>query len=389
MKTVIDNLSSATGWSGSGGGSIYGVNDIKDYVAGNNSNSLIGMFTTSGGYIEKEYSVDVSDYSNITIWLYSREKGDPRNDAIGQFSYKIDFGGDEFYIKLSNKFSHITFSLEGVDSITRIRITSLHSDTDYLFMSYAVASEDLFPLDILTGIQEQLEYERDLLTARSLGTVTCSSGDNRLEFTSDFPYIDRYSAIKIVNGGTSEIHGLSDRTENTFLLSGLFDGPLIVNNFTDASVYLYYPVVFGTSQKEISLPSITLWGFSPIREVISSEFDEVIDSVNATDETYQIRQVGQYLNWDILIDCEERESYEILGELTKIVRNVLGKRVIWVNGRKVNIDWDNTSTEIEATENFDIVPKVQYPTTVQIIEEIYSRETVYPVSSDSIDVTIV
>ena len=388
MKTIIDNLTSTTGWTASGGATVYGTNLIKNYVAGNNSASLIMRFNALNSYITKTYNTDVTDYNVFTLWVYSRLLSNSHDKHIGDFSYKIDLGsGEEFYVQLNDNFTPITLDISGINTITKIKITALHSEDDYLFLSYAVASTDLFPKDILESIKEQIEYERDqFFSQRLIGTISGTTDDTTITFSSFPLYVDRYSVIEIDDGVNSEIHQLLNREGNTFNLGGLFGGTKLLNDYTNAAVYLYYPVDYGMTQKEISLPSITIWGFESDKEMISSEFDSVYDTISVDNQSYQERQVGQYLNWEILIDCEDRESYEILGELSNIIRRFLGKKIIWVNGRKINIDFDGSPTEIEATENVDIVPKIQYPATVQIKEEIYSRQTVY--KTETIDATV-
>jgi len=390
MKTVIDNLISTSGWSASGGATVYGTNQIENFIAGNNTASLILRFNALNSNAEKSYSIDVTNYDIFTVWIHSRLLGDPEAIDVDQFIYKIDLGtGEEFYVQLDNKFVPITLDISGVSTISKIKITALHSEDDYLFLSYAVASKDVFPLDIFAGIKEQLEFERDqYFSQRLIGTISGTTGDTSITFSGYPVFIDRYSVIEIDDGVNSEIHHLLDREGNTFELSGLQDGSALLNDYTNANVYLYYPIDFGMTQREISLPSITIWGFVSEREIISSEFDLIYDTISVDNQTYQERQVGQYLNWNILIDCEERESYEISGELAKIVRQFLGKRIIWVNGRKIHIEYDGSSTEVEATENYDIVPKIQYPASVQIKEEIYNRKTIYKVQTINVTTTI-
>jgi len=218
--------------------------------------------------------------------------------------------------------------------------------------------------------------------------VTGTAGDTSVSFASAPTFIDRYSVIKIDDGVNSEIHHLVNRNGNSFSFSGLYDGTSLSHDYSSASVYLYYPVDFGMTQKEILLPSITIWGFTSEKETIEGEFNTIFDTVSVDNQTYKGRKAGQYLNWEVLIDCEERESYEILGILSNIVRRFLGKRIVWINGRKVNIDFSSPSTEMEATENYDIVPKIQYPASIQIREEMYERETVYKVETDNVSVSI-
>ena len=373
MKLVIDNLDTTTSWTASGGATIYGVNAISSYIAGDNDGSAIFKFNALNSYVEKTYATDVSDYDNFTIWIYSAGQRTSQYRKAGDFFYKIDLGtGKEFYLNTYENFYYVSIDISDIDTIDRIRITSNHAEMDYLICSYAVASADIFPLDILNGVKERLEDERDnYFSQNNIGTITASAGDNSITFSSNVSFIDRYVVIQIDDGANSEKHQIEKKESNTIYFSDQFDGSSVVNNFTDANVYLYYPVNVGTIQQEIRVPSISVWGFAPERVLIDSEQSNILDSIQ--DNTFKERKEGQYLDWLLLIDCESREGYQVLGELSLITRQMIGKKYLWVNGRKINIDFEGASTEIDLSDEFEIVPKIQYPARVQIREDLYER----------------
>lgn len=387
MKTVIDNIISTTGWSGSGGASIHGLSGFKEFSAGNNSTSLIVKFDGLNSYVEKTYSADISDYDEIILWVSSRNLGKKFYRSIDEYSYKIDFGDSskEFYLPVNDEFYYVRIKAD-FDTITRMRITALTATTDYLILSYFIASKTILPLDIFQGVKEQIEYYRDdRVTFKTIGTITGSTDDTNIEFSAPVPYLDRYAVIKIDDSINSEIHGLISREGNKYTFSQAYDGTALLHDYTDATVYLYYPVEFGTSEKDIVFPSITVWGFTPERQLITNELDNIVDSVKVSDDTYQERQVGQYLDWLVLIDCTCKEEWEVIGELSEIVRKVIGKKVVWVNGRKCYIDYSAAPTIKEPTDSFDIIPEVQYSAHISIREELFNEQTLYKTTTINVD----
>jgi len=390
MKSVIDNITEVTGWSGINGATVHGLNSVSNYIAGNNLASVIFSFNAADAYIEKTYGTDVTDYDELTFWITSFKKGKKDYQKTTDYLYKIDLGvGKEYYLKAFDDFFYVTIDISDVTTIDRIRITALQAGLDYIILSYCVAFTTVLPLDVYIGIKEQLEYHIDQnTTLKNVGLINGTIGDDNINFGASVPFLDRYTTIKIDDGVNSEIHHVDRKDGNQFYFSDLYDGSILLNDYTNADVYLYYPIHFGTTQREISLPSITLWGFAPERLFLATEFDNIIDTVK-TDDTFGERRVGQYLQWSFLIDCEAKEEWELLGELSNIVRTVIGQRTIWVNGRKANIEFDTPPTELYPTEAFDIMPKIQYPTTIIIREELYERSRIPKTTTINFEATII
>ena len=388
MKTVIDNLISTIGWSASDGASIYGLTGNPDYAAGNNSTSLIIKFDGVNSYVEKTYSEDISDYDEIILWIQSRSLGRKNYRNINDYSYKIDFGNDDtsYYLPVNNEFYYIRIKAD-FDTIIRMRITALTATTDYLILSYFIGTKTILPLDIFQGIKKQIEYYRDnYVTLKTIGTIDGTTDDRFITFSTPVPYLDRYAVIKIDDGVNSEIHGIISKEGNKYTFSQAYDGDKLLNDYDDVVVYLYYPIEFGTSEKDIVFPAITIWGFTPERMLITNELDHIVDSVKTSDDTYQERQVGQYLNWLLMIDCTCKEEWEVLGELSKIVRNVIGKKIVWVNGRKCYINFEAPPVMKEPTDSYDIIPEVQYNAYIEVREELFEEQTLYKTTSINLDV---
>lgn len=389
MKLVIDNITDATGWTFSTNASIQQINTENLYIAGNNDSSVLFNINGANEYIQKTYGTDVTNYDTITLWVKSLKKSNQAYKTASNFSYKLDLGTDkEYYMQAYNDFYYITIDISDINTIDRLKITSLSTGQDYLILSYFVASKDVFPLDIFSGLKEQLEYERDnTIDLKLVNTGTGTTDDAFITVPEPVCYLDRYNVIKIDDGVNSEIHHITRKENNVLYFSNLYDGGTLLNDYTAANVYLYYPIEFGTAQKEIVFPSITFWGFAPERELITNELDHIIDTYK-TDDTFGERKVGQFLNWDLLFDCVSGEEFEVLGELSQLVRKTIGKKKFWINGRKAFVDFTAKAVELYPTEAFDIIPKVQYPALVQIREDLYTRDYLAKTTSTDFTVTI-
>lgn len=387
MKLLIDNLDSTTGWSASGGStSIYGLNDIGDYISGGNSKSLIFYFNGLNSYVEKTYSVDISDYEELVLHVWSQSKKSDGYYKESDFSYKIDLGvGKEYFIPVNKTFHHVVIDISSLSTIDRIRITSLHGDADYVLVSYALVAKDELPLDIFSAVKTEIESIRDELDPFLLGTVTSSIGDETIVLTN-FDYIYDYSVIKITDGVNTEYHQIKNVKEFTYSLTDLYDGETITNNFSGASVYLFIPVEYeGRYQIEAIIPGITVWGFEPEQEKRTFDIQNVTDTWTSLGASE--RKEGVYFKHPLLLDCEARQ-YEILAYQTKIIRRFLGRKRLYINGRKFFIDFNGAPTLIEPTEHFDIIPKIQYPAILELREEMWQRTSLVKTTTITSTVTI-
>ena len=184
MKLIIDNLTNTTGWSASAEAAIHGVNEIKDFIAGNNSSSIIFNFNGINSYVEKTYGTDVSDYDELILWVYSNNlKEDKTYSKASDYSYKIGVDStNEYYLHTRGSFYYVSINIKDIDTLEKIRITALTGSTDYLFVSYMLVTKDNFPFDVYEGIKEQLEYERDTFhSLKLLGQISGSTGDTPID----------------------------------------------------------------------------------------------------------------------------------------------------------------------------------------------------------------
>jgi hypothetical protein len=232
-----------------------------------------------------------------------------------------------------------------------------------------VVSKDEIPLDIFIGIQDGMQNYRDTLDVYNLGTVSISSGSTQITLT-DFEYINDYSVIKIDDGVNSEIHQLKRHDEFIYTMTGLYDGSSILNNYTNADVYLQFPIEYGRDTLEAIIPGITIWGFTPDHNPTSFELQDVLDTWTSSGPSE--RREGHYMSYPIQIDCEARQD-ELLAHLARIVRDFIGRKTAYINGKKYTLNFGGTPVEIRPTEDFDIIPKVLYQGIIEIREELWQR----------------
>ena len=370
MVKLIDSLTATTGWTTNGTAVIYGTTTFPQALSTNQTIACVFKFVATNDYVEKTYTFDMTGYDEIVFWASSRIHGSSNYRYPSDYSYKIDFGtGGEYYLPLQQMPECIRFH---TTSISKVRITYLGTGTDYLTLSYMAANKDTFPLDVFNGIKTQIEFERQGLTERLLGTFSGTIGDKYMSFTSSPDFFHRYTSVKISGGGNTEYHHIQNQDGNKFTFSGLLDGYSLLHTYTNANVYLYYPVTFGLYHSELTIPSIAIWQFASEKLTIVNDTDTITDNAKVSDGSVEERRVGQYHKWPILIDCESTAEYELLGEISDLVKRTVSKRVVWINGRKCQIEFSGAAAEIQPTDSVDLVPKVQYPVTIELREEAYA-----------------
>lgn len=383
MQTLIDALTSFTGWTFSHPSKVsaHVVNEYSEYIAGNtNDASLIFKFSDANGeYAEKVFStpIDVISYNEVVISVLSRAFAGAGIDykKPADFMYKIDFGsGKEFYLPVPFSFSDITFFLNGITSIERIRITAVHSDTDYLFVSNCVAVKDELPLDILRSVQEKMESEitEDLGDGIAVGTVaSASAGDDSITIGGDRFYCESYALLLIKDGSNQEYIQVGDNDGSTYKLMHTVNNGVLTNSYTGATVYLQIKVRFGISQDDIILPSICLWGFTPEPIFRGSKIQSIFDTYK-TDGSLTERRDAQIQLYRIFFQCESR-NYELNGIMGQYVRDFLAREFVYMNGRKFEIKGTVAATEQEPADGVNDVFRHTYEGSIEVKEDIGKR----------------
>ena len=341
MKLTIDSLTDATGWVVNAPSTIEEIAE-KSLIAGLNNKSLMISFDESDTVrtATKTFgtAIDVTDYESLVFSIGSYNKGvDRLYLRPDDFVYKIGLDGvREFYVPVYRTFSDITIGIEDVTSITKIEITALHTDSDQIMISEMVAEKEEIPIDILVAVKEHIDYYINDAVGDGLllGTLTGAAGDTEIVMSNP-DYLDRYGVIKIDDGVNSETHQVEDNDAATFQLNHNYDGNQLLNNYTNANVYLQYPSFINPGQLELRLPGMSIWGIEPNPILRGGKLETIHDSFLVSGGSKQ-RTEGQILEYPILIDCEARRN-KLIDTMTRAVRRFIAQEVLWINGRKHDI----------------------------------------------------
>jgi hypothetical protein len=403
LKTAIEEFTSLTGWSGSSAkASAYAVNEIPEFIAGLNDKSVIFKFTNSpsGSYVTKTISVNLTGYDEITFHLWSRnKKGAGANQQLSsEYAYKIDFGsGKEFFVPVFDTFTDITFDISSIQTtVTRIRITCLHNDDDYIILSHMVAVKDELPLDIWRSVREQLLYDLNSLYPRItngqaskgilIGTCGGTAGDSTIIFSDSLRLASKYAVIMIQDNTHTERHQIDSNDELEFKFTSNLDGKTLKYTYTNANVFLTIPIEYGLSEEEIYLPGINIQGLSPEEDLEINKLDHVRDTFRP-DETVEDRRADANFEYIILIDGEARTN-EMIGFMSLLIRYFLARQILWVNGKHIEIRPQGSSSYVEPVEGVNQIPKIQYSMTITVKEEVYNRLKLYKTLSNTRTFTI-
>jgi hypothetical protein len=238
------------------------------------------------------------------------------------------------------------------------------------------------PLDIYVATKTMLESELNVKYGNGIyiGKVSTIAGDLQITTIANHIYLERYAVLKIRDGINQEIHQIGNYNETIIKFTDLYDGDSIINNFTNADLYLIVPVEYGRDSKEIVLPSITIKGITPEPVYRGSALEDIFDTYRI-DTTTKIRREGRIQKYEILVDCESHHM-ELINFMSKIVRDWIAKQIFWCNGLKLEINNEETPTEIEPTTADEFIPKIQYLFSIEIKEEIFPRTTQNQITVD-------
>lgn len=398
MKKIVDDLDSKTGWTGSVAGITFpDENEVPDFIAGlGNVKSVIVKFTSGSinEYAQKSISDDLSDYDELTLHIWSRNK---KRTGVGyqkatDFSYKIEFGGsDAYYIPCFDYFTDFTIDISSESVVDKIKITALHDDEDYIIISYLVASKDELPVDIFEAVKEHFVYDIGIEYGKIengvankgilVGTVSASVDDTLLHIETTLPYLDKYAVIYIDDGVNTETHQLGDNDGIDFQLMSSYDGGTILNDYINANIYLTIPVNFGLAEQDISLPGIAIWGM-PAEEIFRGNKEDTWRDTFKTDGSVGSRIVPSSFKYVIEMHGEARHN-ELIAIMSKIIRLLIAKEFIWINGKKIDISPEGAGVYIEPIEGASEIPKITYLMNVEIKEEVFDRATLVATSSST------
>ncbi len=369
MKLLLDDMSSATNWS-----NVLHVNEIPDYITNNFSGSLV--FQTGQGVVGERtgLSIDVSEYEEIVCNAFIVGKSGSSFYTKSDFYLEIVINGTGFFVPHYSILAPVSIPLDGISTITSIGFRHSFSTTENIVVSGIWAVHDEFPFDIYTSMKELLDKEiSDLYTyGVRVGTIVQgTTGDTSITITGDNSYIQRYTVIAIDDGANVDFYQLIDGDERRYRIGGIYDSSL-VRNYTNANVWVYFPVDFGFLEEEIVVPSIHIWGFAPTPILFDSKADERIEAYSG--DTFYLKRVGQLVEYQIQLEVTAR-TYEVLTMMTTAVRRFLGREIIWVNGRQCDFTYETASNYTEPIQTEVLLPRVTYLFTIRIREDIWQRIT--------------
>jgi hypothetical protein len=394
MKIEIDKFISLTGWTPQTGSTIsaHALNEHKSLIANNQSCSVV--FKIPAGnlnkYIEKTISVDLTGYNEVVFSTWSRNKSRDSYGKAADYYYRINFGGsDSYYFGTSKEdLKSVQIGLTGAP-ITKIKITALHNDEDYIVMSYMCGVLEEMPYDLYIDTKAALETELYNVYANGFltGTVTAAVGSSSVSLlTGTANYLERYAVIKIKDGTHEETHQILSTDESTFKFTSMYDGATLLYSYTGANLYLITPVEFNPDSTEAVFPGIKIWNMAPEPEYRGSALENVFDTFK-TDTTATVRREGGIQKYTLLVDCEARHD-QMLAFLSMIVRKWIAKQTLWCNGMKLGILNEGAPIEPEVTEASMYIPKIQYTFSVEVKEEMYDRVTAYAAITDYLNLYI-
>lgn len=381
MKLKIEDFTSLTGWS-INSPSVIALNEFPEYIASlNYSTSLIAQFKTADTtktLIKTFTAIDITDYDILTFSIWSDTKGRQHygRNIESDFNYKIKINSsDEYYLPVYDSFTDVNINVKDITSIDRIEITALFPGDDSIILSEMLVELEELPIDLLKEVKSHLEFYLNRNTGKGilLGTISVAAGETEIP-TGDYNYLDRYSVILIDDGNNSETHQIAIMDDNVSLatLNDTFDGLTMLNSYTDADIYITFPVYINPDERNVRLPGLCVWGITADPILRTGKLDHFIESYK-TDGSMTERKEGQVWDYLILLDCEARAS-SLIAVMTKAIRDFIGNQLFWLNGRKNEIDFNGAPTEIRPPQGVDIIPKVQFQMTIEVIEQLAQAE---------------
>jgi hypothetical protein len=387
MNLLIDGFTSLTGWTSNGTISADSINAHKEYCAGGQTTSIIFKIPTgnTGKYITKTISVNLSDYNECIFWIWSRNKNANTFQEVSDFCYKIDFGGTAVYVPTFSGFLPVIFSIRNETTATRIRITALHNDADYLIISNMMAVAESLPLDIYSGIRTALlaEFASDL---KVCGTITGFQYDKHVTITGTNYYLERYAVIYISDGVNTEIHQIRETDgDGKYKFTDMYAGQELLHNYLAANVYLYIPIEYGVDSTEILLPGIIIEGLTPENILRTGTVEYIQDTYTSSGS--DSRREGGIYKYQIMLILDARHL-EILNYMSAKVRKYIGKQKLYINNIDAEMVLVDIPTYIEPTDPNVVIHRINYIFSVEYKEDLYERENQVYFTNGQISINI-
>jgi len=378
VKLSIEPFTSLTGWTTDGAITASILNQEPTYISGRLAASTIFKVPagSNGKSIYKTISISLAGYDELVLSIWSQRKAGSVFEVGTDFAYQIAIEGTKaFYLPTYRGFNQVTISIAGITTATKVKITALHNDADYLLLSGLYAVKEEMPLDVMQALVDEIAYHAEVVSPGgvSIGTATTVAGAASFACSSG-KFLDRYAVVEISGSAGTETHQIDSYDEVTglYTLKTTYDGAALLYSQA-AAVKLQIPAVFGTVEEDIVVPGVAVWGMAPEPLYLETDVQREIDTYEVGG-TFGDRRDDMYLSWPMLIDCESRHN-ETLALASRIVRRLLGQGNLWVNGRKYDFHWDQLGTDVLPEQVVETLPKVQYTLDVIVRERREDRQT--------------
>ncbi|MDR2193870.1 MAG: hypothetical protein LBP19_05305 [Treponema sp.] len=274
-----------------------------------------------------------------------------------QGSIHVDIDGIFYETKQHKHFSRVHFPAP--ETITKITIT-----TDYAVVSDLRTWSEELPRDIIDNLIEEIE---PLLPLIPCGELEAEAGEKLVRLLSDNGFLANNTVITF-NGETHEIRNIH---ENGIEFYSAFDGEGVLSDFS-GSFSIVLSIKKGYYDREIAIPSVTIWYDSPRPR--ANDFELALRTCMIGDTLYTEKSGSNY-TWDITFEIVAR-SPELVQHIAAVIRRYLSAGAVWVQGLKTEIAFTETAVNDEPSEEFDILPRVLYRIAVDIKEgNIWQSET--------------
>jgi hypothetical protein len=393
MTKALEAFTSLTGWVAGSGSTIsaYALNADPDYIAGRLAASVVFKVPAGnlGKKISKTVSVNLTGYDELVLSVWSRRKAGSEFNVASDFEYSIAIEGTKtFYLPTFHGFGQVTIALGTITAATKVEITALHNDEDYLILSGLYGVKEEMPLDVMQAVVDEIAYQATLIIpgGKLIGTSATVLNATNCAFSS-MKFLDRYAVVSLAGTSGTETHQIDTYDEETGLctFNSSYDGVKLLYTQT-AQARLLIPAVFGTTEKDLVAPGIAVWTMAPEPLHIESDVQREVDTFEVGG-TFADRRDDMYLTWPILIDCESRHN-ETLALASRIVRMFLGRGAVYINARKYDFDWTENAVEVLPDSPVQTLPKVQYALDVIVRERREARQTLPEADTATLTVTI-
>jgi hypothetical protein len=360
MKTVIDTLTSATGWSGA-----TITADTWPMFAASYLPGQLRMDFTTGQIATKTYSpaVNVAGRYGLAFNVISKN-----SDSDG-YRLKVRFFSGvtvkEFWVPLTQDFLTVQFKnyLSTVDKIEFEATANIS-----IFISEIIAYTDNIPIDAERGVKQVLDLALASEVMPQIGIITGSAGDKEVTIASP-NYLDRYLCFT-VGGETYQIAELTQ--DNKCKLTPFGNGPALATNKSAAVASLMIPVAVEPRENEAYLPGIAIFSDFDAEPDEEEEFYSPINDSFETSGQNRTRITGPYFKHIIKVEADARQKY--LREICfRVFRKALRNKNIWINGRRAEISFDKM-VNIPYDDATDFIGKLNVELTVRIGEDIWAEE---------------